>query len=63
LSRLGHKSVAAENEITKRVYFPAAPELKAISQSEEHLVIDAGKTHSTKWAMSCLEYLFIFALP
>jgi D-serine deaminase-like pyridoxal phosphate-dependent protein len=45
---LGHKSVAAENELTRRVYFPAAPELKAISQSEEHLVVDAGKTHSYK---------------
>jgi D-threonine aldolase len=45
---LGHKSVAAENEITGRVYFPAAPDLKAISQSEEHLVMDAGKNHSYK---------------
>jgi D-serine deaminase-like pyridoxal phosphate-dependent protein len=45
---LGHKSVAAENEITRRVYFPAAPDLKAISQSEEHLVMDTGKNHSYK---------------
>jgi D-serine deaminase-like pyridoxal phosphate-dependent protein len=37
---LGHKSVAAENEIGKRVYFPDAPGLKAISQSEEHLVVE-----------------------
>src|SRR5258706_7055669 len=34
---LGHKSVAAENEIEKRVYFLNAPGLKPISQSEEHL--------------------------
>jgi D-threonine aldolase len=45
---LGHKSVAAENEITKRVYFLNAPELKAIGQSEEHLVVEAGSNHSYK---------------
>jgi D-serine deaminase-like pyridoxal phosphate-dependent protein len=38
---LGHKSVAAENEIGKRVYFLNAPGLKTISQSEEHLVVEA----------------------
>jgi D-serine deaminase-like pyridoxal phosphate-dependent protein len=43
---LGHKSIAAENEITKRVFFPDAPGLKAISQSEEHLVLHAGEGHS-----------------
>jgi len=42
---LGHKSVAAENEITRRVYFLNAPELKPISQSEEHLVVETGKDH------------------
>ncbi|MBS1946592.1 MAG: D-TA family PLP-dependent enzyme [Bacteroidetes bacterium] len=45
---LGHKSVAAENEITKRVFFLNAPELKAISQSEEHLVVEAGAGHRYK---------------
>ncbi|MBO9203971.1 MULTISPECIES: D-TA family PLP-dependent enzyme [Niastella] len=45
---LGHKSVAAENEITKRVFFPQAPELKAVSHSEEHLVLFAGEGHSFK---------------
>jgi len=43
---LGHKSVAAENEIARRVFFLNAPELIAVSQSEEHLVADAGKDHS-----------------
>lgn len=43
---LGHKSIAAENEITKRVFFPDAPGLKAISQSEEHLVLQAKEGHS-----------------
>ena len=45
---LGHKSVAAENEIGKRVFFLNAPELKAISQSEEHLVIEASEEHHYK---------------
>ncbi len=45
---LGHKSVAAENEISKRVYFPDAPELMPIGQSEEHLVMEAGKGHPYK---------------
>jgi len=43
---LGHKSVAAENEISKRVFFPDAPDLKPVSQSEEHLVLYAGEGHS-----------------
>lgn len=42
---LGHKSVAAENEIGKRVFFPDAPGLKPVSQSEEHLVLYAGEGH------------------
>ncbi len=37
---LGHKSVAAENEITKRVFFPGFEFLHAVSQSEEHLVLE-----------------------
>ena len=45
---LGHKSVAAENEISKRVYFLNAPELKFISQSEEHLVTETEKSNSYK---------------
>ncbi len=42
---LGHKSVAAENEITRRVFFPEAPDLQPLSQSEEHLVLEAGPGH------------------
>lgn len=45
---LGHKSVSAENELTKRVYFLNAPELKPVSQSEEHLVLEAGAHHHYK---------------
>jgi D-serine deaminase-like pyridoxal phosphate-dependent protein len=42
----GHKSVAAENALDKRIYFLNAPELKMVSQSEEHLVVDAGDGHN-----------------
>ena len=45
---IGHKSVAAENELNKRVYFLNAPELVTIGQSEEHLVVGAGKGHTYK---------------
>ena len=37
---LGHKSVAAENELNHRAYFLDAPDLKFSGQSEEHLVAD-----------------------
>jgi D-serine deaminase-like pyridoxal phosphate-dependent protein len=43
---LGHKSIASENEIGKRVFFPQAPALKAVSHSEEHLVLYAGEGHA-----------------
>ena len=43
---LGHKSVAAECPLEQRVTFLNAPELKAVGQSEEHLVVEAGEGHS-----------------
>ena len=43
---LGHKSVAAENEITRRVFFLNAEGLKAVGQSEEHLVVETKEDHS-----------------
>ncbi|MEP7232122.1 MAG: D-TA family PLP-dependent enzyme [Ginsengibacter sp.] len=43
---LGHKSIAAENNLDKRVYFLNAPGLKFISQSEEHLVVETNEDHS-----------------
>lgn len=43
---LGHKSVAAEHALTDRVVFLNAPELRAVSQSEEHLVVEAPWGHS-----------------
>jgi D-threonine aldolase len=45
---LGHKSVAAENEIGNRVFFPEASSLRPTGQSEEHLVLEAGAGHSFK---------------
>jgi D-serine deaminase-like pyridoxal phosphate-dependent protein len=36
---LGHKSIASEGELTRRVYFLNAPELQAVGHSEEHLVV------------------------
>lgn len=45
---LGHKSVAAENEISRRVFFLNAPALVPVSQSEEHLVCEAGNGHDYK---------------
>jgi D-threonine aldolase len=45
---LGHKSIAAENELVRRVYFLNAPDLKPIGQSEEHLVLEAGAHHAYK---------------
>lgn len=45
---LGHKSVAAENEITKRVFFPEFECLHAIAQSEEHLVLENRSSYSFK---------------
>jgi D-serine deaminase-like pyridoxal phosphate-dependent protein len=37
---LGHKSIAAENEIAKRVSFLNTRGLRPVGQSEEHLVLD-----------------------
>ncbi|MGV8880400.1 MAG: D-TA family PLP-dependent enzyme [Sphingobacteriaceae bacterium] len=43
---LGHKAIAAENVLNRRVFFLNAPELKPVSQSEEHLVLEAGTAHN-----------------
>ena len=43
---LGHKSVAAENPIDQRVFFPDAPFLKPVGQSEEHLVVEIAPGYS-----------------
>jgi len=45
---LGHKSVASENEITRRIFFLNAKGLKPVGQSEEHLVLETNEGHSYK---------------
>lgn len=45
---LGHKSIAPENPLNRRVHFYTAPDVTFAGQSEEHLVIEdfSGKEHS-----------------
>ena len=45
---LGHKSISSENELSNRVYFLNAPDVKFISHSEEHLVVEAQPGHTYK---------------
>lgn len=45
---LGHKSIASENDLQRRVYFPDHPELKPFAQNEEHMVIEVGEEHNFK---------------
>ena len=45
---LGHKSIASENELSKRVYFLNAPQLKFVGHSEEHLVAEVAEGHAYK---------------
>jgi len=45
---LGHKSIASENVLDKRVTFLNAQQLKPVSHSEEHLVLEAGAGHNYK---------------
>ncbi len=45
---LGHKSIAAERELKTRVFLMDALGLEALSQSEEHLVVEAGEGHNYK---------------
>ena len=42
---LGHKAVAAENSLDRRVRFLNAPEAKFMGQNEEHLVIELPEGH------------------
>jgi D-serine deaminase-like pyridoxal phosphate-dependent protein len=45
---LGHKSVASENTLDKRVYFLNAPDLQPIGHSEEHMILKTGKNNFYK---------------
>lgn len=45
---LGHKAIASENEISKRVHFLNATDLKFVGHSEEHLIAEAPAGHMYK---------------
>ena len=45
---LGHKSIAAENELSRRVHFLNAPNAIFLGQSEEHLVLQVPENHHYK---------------
>jgi D-threonine aldolase len=45
---LGHKSIAAENPLDRRVHFLNATDLKPVAQSEEHLVMESAAPHHYK---------------
>ena len=45
---LGHKSVAAENEIARRIFFLNVEGLRPVGQSEEHLVLETDENRSIK---------------
>lgn len=47
---LGHKSVAAENEIGRRVFFLNTSDLTPVGQSEEHFVCETANNHHHKTA-------------
>ncbi|OGX86365.1 D-TA family PLP-dependent enzyme [Hymenobacter coccineus] len=42
---IGHKAVASESPLDKRLTFLNAPELRVVGHSEEHLVVEAGPGH------------------
>lgn len=44
----GHKSIASENELSRRINFLNAPDLKMTGHSEEHLIASAGEKHHYK---------------
>lgn len=53
---LGHKSVAAENTIDKRISFLNIDNYRVISQSEEHLVLEVSEQEREKLAVGAELY-------
>jgi D-serine deaminase-like pyridoxal phosphate-dependent protein len=45
---LGYKAISAEMPLERRVTFPALPDAKAVSQSEEHLVVSTASAGEFK---------------
>lgn len=54
---LGHKAIAAENPIDKRMYFVDHPSWIAISQSEEHLLVEVSLTDWEQVQIGDLQYI------
>jgi D-serine deaminase-like pyridoxal phosphate-dependent protein len=55
---LGYKAISSENDLAHRIHFLNAPDLKIVSQSEEHLVAEAPVGHS--WQIGDLLYVLPF---
>ena len=51
---LGHKSIASENPLDRRVIFPDSPDLVPVGQSEEHLVMRT--EHAERYSVGQLLY-------
>ena len=45
---LGHKSIAAENPLDRRVHFLNAEGITPVAQSEEHVVVETAAPHHYK---------------
>jgi D-serine deaminase-like pyridoxal phosphate-dependent protein len=45
---MGHKAIASESVLDKRVYFLNVPLLQPVGHSEEHMVLEAGESHPYK---------------
>ncbi|GAB2691027.1 D-TA family PLP-dependent enzyme [Mucilaginibacter koreensis] len=45
---VGHKSIASESELSKRIHFINAPNLKLTGHSEEHLMAETPEVHNYK---------------
>ena len=53
---MGHKSIAAENDISHRAWFINEPEAKLLSQSEEHGLVDPVRRHLPGDVMYIMPY-------
>ncbi len=53
---LGHKSVAAENPIHRRIFFLNLDSYKVIAQSEEHLVVEVGQKTWQSYQVGAIFY-------
>lgn len=54
---LGHKAVAAENNIDKRIYVIGHSDWKVVSQSEEHLIVEVPEQEWDKFNVGEMQYI------